>query len=113
MVLSTEKGLTVLESLLARAAHGRLDDFARFYDRTSGYAFAVAMNHARARGLQGEQARAAAEDETHARYVEAWVRAGDQPESGLSPLAWLLSLPVPQARVELATFRLGGGCSIH
>jgi len=82
-----------LADQLARAADGDTDAFMRFYDATSGYAFGLALTRARTRGLRGSAARAFAEREVERWYAQAWSRCADQRSSGLSPLAWVLTLP--------------------
>jgi hypothetical protein len=82
-----------LGRLLARAARGDTGAFMRFYDATSRCAFGLALAKARARGLRGGQAEREAMVESEVCYVRAWARSHEHATSGLSPLAWLLSLP--------------------
>ncbi|MGO4258550.1 hypothetical protein [Marmoricola sp. RAF53] len=84
-----------LEALLVAASFGDVDAFMRFYDATHGYAFGLALTRARASGLAEADARAAAESATSSRFVRAWQHAAAHQASGLSPLAWLLTLPDP------------------
>ncbi|MCW2784907.1 MAG: hypothetical protein JWP74_1424 [Marmoricola sp.] len=44
---------------------------------------------------------AAAGEATVARYLTAWQRARECPTSGLSPVAWLLTLPTEQGRPQV------------
>ena len=83
-----------LAGLLQRSARGDVKAFLWFYDSAYRRAFALEAARARVRGADGAQARAEAAAATEARFVEAWRRAGHFESSGLSPLAWLLSLPV-------------------
>lgn len=78
---------------LVRAAAGDTESFMRFYDATSGYAFDLALTRARTLGLRRAAARAFAEREVEARYTRAWLHCVEQGSSGLSPLAWVLTLP--------------------
>lgn len=78
---------------LARAASGDTEAFMRFYDATSGYVFGLALARASARGLHGDTARIVAEREVESWYVRAWSRSAQHRGSGLSPLAWVLTLP--------------------
>lgn len=80
-----------LAGLLAAAAGGDRDAFRRFYDATSSRAFHLELVRARSRGAAFP--RAAAERATADRFLRAWLAAPEYPASGLSPLAWLLSLP--------------------
>lgn len=73
-----------LADLLALAARGNHLAFMRFYDETAATTYALELRRWEDPEL--------AELLTHARYVRAWDRAADHPGSGLSPLAWLLSL---------------------
>lgn len=86
-----------LSNLLDRAAVGDHEAFLRFYDltidRVFGYELARARLHLRraARGAADERTLAATA--TVERYVRAWAAAAEQPASGLTPGAWLLSPP--------------------
>ena len=86
-----------LGDLLARASLGDVDAFMRFYDATSGYAFALDVARARVTGRGGATALEAASDATARRFTRAWEDAAEHRSSGLSPLAWLLSLPISAA----------------
>ena len=92
----TDRSDAALADLLAAAAEGDTDAFMRFYDCTSGYAYALEMQRARGRNLRtpARRIRVLAEEATARRFVEAWRHAADQCTSGRSPLAWLLTLPV-------------------
>ncbi|WP_246004959.1 hypothetical protein [Nocardioides marmorisolisilvae] len=81
-----------LADLLTRAAGGDTDAFMRFYDATSGQVFCLALTRARSRGLRGAGVHAAADRDVEDAYVHAWARCAEHAGSGLSPLAWLLSL---------------------
>lgn len=70
--------------LLALAARGHHAAFMRFYDETVSTTYALELRRWEDPEL--------AELLTQARYVRAWDRAADFAASGLSPLAWLLSL---------------------
>ena len=78
---------------LARAAGGDTEAFMRFYDRTSGYVYCLALTRAGSRGLRGVAARSFADREVEAWYAEAWARCSEHAGSGLSALAWVLALP--------------------
>lgn len=79
-----------LAELLLRSAGGDRWAFLRFYDATRVAVYRLELMRA-GEAESAEQAAAA-------RFVEAWRRAGAHLASGLSPLAWLLSLPVAPAR---------------
>ncbi len=83
--------------LLARASLGDVDAFMRFYDATSGYAFALGVARARVTGRDRATVLEAASDATVRRFTRAWEDAAEHRSSGLSPLAWLLSLPISAA----------------
>jgi hypothetical protein len=85
-----------LQDLLARAARVDVEAFMRFYDATSGYAFSLAVVRARLRGLHGSRAREVAGHEVGRLFVHAWRSAAQHRSSGLSSLAWLLTLDVPE-----------------
>lgn len=76
-----------VSDLLVMAAGGDEDAFMRFFDATVHTAYSLALCR-----LGGGSPAA---KETEHRYVEAWIHAGRYRRSGLSPLTWLLSLPVP------------------
>lgn len=76
-----------LARLVERAALGDRTAFARFFDLTADRVYRVEL--LRARGC-GDEAERAARD----RYLTAWAVAGSFRTSGLSPLGWVLSLPV-------------------
>lgn len=73
-----------LAALLAGAADGDREAFLDFYDATCALVWRLEVRRART--------RTAAEAATRRRFFAAWARAGEQPASGLSPRAWLLSL---------------------
>lgn len=73
-------------ALLQRAAAGDEPAFMAFYDATIGPIYRLACCR------HGDLAARVTCDT----YVAAWLRAGEQPDSGLSPLAWLATL-VPRA----------------
>jgi RNA polymerase sigma-70 factor (ECF subfamily) len=79
-----------LARLLARSADGDVEAFLDFYDRTCGTAYHLA------RAVCGDADRAG--ELVQRLYVSAWVRAGQQEGSGLSPLAWLLAEVARSAR---------------
>lgn len=83
-----------LADLLARAAAGDIDAFMEFYDATSACALTLAMARTRLLGVDRESRRGVAEREVELLYAEAWRRCSEQPRSGLSPRAWLLTLPL-------------------
>jgi hypothetical protein len=85
-----------LDELLVSAAAGDVDAFMRFYDATSRWVFALERVRAVRCGRDRRQVRAAAVRASGARFVQAWTSAADQESSGLSPLAWLLTLPTVQ-----------------
>ncbi len=78
--------------LLLRAAEGDTAAFMKFYDLTNSHAFCLALARARLVGMAEERAHAAAEEETLRRFVHAFRCAGEHATSGLSALAWLLTL---------------------
>lgn len=75
-----------LADLLARVARGDLDAFLAFYDATRQATWRLEL----CRHRDPARAQQAASD----RYLAAWILADGYPHSGLSPLAWLLSLAV-------------------
>lgn len=84
-----------LADLLLRSARGDRQAFRRFYDATSSRAFRLELVRARARGVT--HPHAAAERATTDRFLRAWRSAPTYADSGLTPLAWLLSLPTSPA----------------
>lgn len=74
-----------LTDLLARAGQGDRSAFMEFYDHTSAVAYRAALT----RYADPVAAQAA----TQALFVRAWERARTHATSGLSPLAWLLTVP--------------------
>lgn len=84
-----------LGDLLLAAARGNRAAFRRFYDATSARAFHLELVRARAGGAA--RPHAVAERATADRFLRAWRSAPDYAASGLSPLAWLLGLPVTPA----------------
>ncbi|KAA1420966.1 hypothetical protein F0U44_01085 [Nocardioides humilatus] len=84
---------------LLRSAGGDVQAFLRFYDATCARAFALELARARSRGVPSARLQDAAARATEARFVEAWRVAGGHQGSGLSPVAWLLTLPLPAAPV--------------
>ncbi|HVK29985.1 MAG TPA: hypothetical protein VM575_16715 [Nocardioides sp.] len=80
-----------LADLLLASARGDRDAFRRFYDATSSRAFGLELVRARSRAVP--YPRATAERATTDRFIRAWRAAPEYAGSGLSPLAWLLSLP--------------------
>lgn len=85
MVSSNDAPEGGLVALLARASTNDPDAFARFYDLTAPIAFRLEL-------LRTADAERAAEA-LRGLFVQAWSRSGQHARSGLSPLAWLLSLP--------------------
>lgn len=83
-----------LAELLRRSAAGDVQAFLRFYDATIARVFTLEVTRARARGVRPSEVREAAARAAESRYVAAWRASGEQAGSGLSPGAWLLSLPV-------------------
>lgn len=77
-----------LAALLTRSAAGDLDAFMEFYDATCHTAYRLARCTLRD--------PAVAEEAVLRLYLLARQRAGEQAGSGLSPLAWLLTLPHPR-----------------
>lgn len=80
-----------LAHLLLASARGDREEFRRFYDATSSRAFHLELVRARARGAV--HPRTAAERATADRFLRAWRAAPEYAASGLSPVAWLLTLP--------------------
>ncbi|MCX6395481.1 MAG: hypothetical protein NTV23_03250 [Propionibacteriales bacterium] len=80
--------------LLQRSAAGDVDAFMSFYDQTCAVVFEWA--------LRSQRDRARAEDLTRALYARAWVSASDHASSGISPLAWLISIAPPRNPVAPA-----------
>jgi RNA polymerase sigma-70 factor (ECF subfamily) len=79
-----------LARLLVRSACGEVAAFMEFYDATCTLVWR--LETARDRDAVG------AAQALHARYQAAWLKAGSQGRSGLTPRTWLLSLsvaPVP------------------
>ena len=79
-----------LARLLVRSAFGEVRAFMEFYDATCTLVWRLETARHR------DAVRAA--EALHARYQEAWLRAGSQRRSGLAPKTWLLTLsaaPVP------------------
>lgn len=93
--LTEAAGHADLTELLARIARGDADAFGRFYDATCRQAHLLALARASRRGLGRVASEAVAARETRQRYLLAWRLAALHPSSGLSPLAWLLSLDEP------------------
>lgn len=83
---------------LQQAAAGDEAAFMAFFDATVG------VIHALVRCRHPSHRAAGVTRDT---YVAAWLRAGEQVESGLSPLAWLATL-VPRAGDPRPT---GGRCA--
>jgi hypothetical protein len=81
-------------SLLRHAAAGNEQAFMAFYDATHRDAYRLELVRASAEGFMDNAGRRVAETRTRKRYVAAWRSAGYQQLSRLSPLAWLLALPV-------------------
>ena len=77
----------VLDRLVERAALGDRTAFERFFDLTAQRVYRAELVRARGRAPVAERA---ARD----RYLTAWTSARSYRHSGLSPLAWLMSLPV-------------------
>lgn len=73
-----------LVALLAQASTNDPDAFMRFYDLTAPIALRLEL-------LRTADAERAAEALT-SRFLQAWYRSGQHARSGLTPLAWLLSL---------------------
>lgn len=71
-------------SLLQRSARGDVDAFMRFYDATCAVTYRWALL------IDADRERAGRR--TCAIYERAWRSAAQQPSSGLSPLAWLITL---------------------
>lgn len=69
--------------LLRLSAAGDADAFMRFYDATCSYAYQWA--------LRRHRDRARAEDALRALYAQAWAHAAEHADSGISPVAWLLT----------------------
>ena len=84
-----------LADLLMASARGDREAFRRFYDITCGRAFHLELVRARAGGAL--HPRTAAERATADRFLRAWRAAPAYAGSGLSPVAWLLTLPTPPA----------------
>lgn len=74
-----------LGDLLARAGRGDAAAFAEFYDATCRLVWRLELRRSRASEMA---ARA-----TKRRFEAAWEQASHHAGSGLSPRAWLLSLP--------------------
>lgn len=74
-----------LVELLRRAARKDLTAFMDFYDATCHFVWRLEQ-----RRWHGAELTEVA---TRRRFAVAWASAASQPGSGLSPLAWLLSLP--------------------
>lgn len=66
------------------------ESFALFYDATCAAAYRLELCRWRSPEAAAEGLRR--------RYRTAWLRLDEQARSGLSPLAWLLSLPDPAAQ---------------
>jgi DNA-directed RNA polymerase specialized sigma24 family protein len=77
-------GLTSLNSLIDRIAHGDSDALLKFYDRTSSRVF----------GVIGTLVRDPAERESLMEriYLEVWESAADFDADTFSPGAWLVTL---------------------
>lgn len=91
-----------LADLLAASAAGDVEAFMQFYDATIRSVFALERVRAVSCLITSGEVRAAAQDATRVRYVEAWHSAAEQATSGLSPLTWLLTLRLPEDRLEAA-----------
>jgi hypothetical protein len=74
-----------LSVLLERSSRGELEAFLTFYDATSSLVWRLELGRWRS--------PSAALVATHQRFLAAWDRAVEHSSSGLSPQAWLLSLP--------------------
>ncbi|RZI81471.1 MAG: hypothetical protein EOO67_18595 [Microbacterium sp.] len=85
--------------LLRLAAQGDVDAFMRFYDATCTYAYQWA--------LRRHRDRVRAEEAVRALYAQAWAEARDHADSGISPVAWLLS----RGRTWPGELRTVGGLS--
>lgn len=75
-----------LGDLLSRAAAGDERAFSTFYDATSHLVWRLELRRWRSADLARVAARR--------RFLAAWNRAAEHRTSGLSPRAWLLSLPI-------------------
>lgn len=78
--------------LLRLSAAGDVDAFMRFYDATCAHAYQWALRRHRDRERADEAIRAL--------YAQAWVSAAEHADSGVSPVAWLISRGYPRHRAR-------------
>jgi hypothetical protein len=81
-----------LAGLLAEAAEGDTEAFSQFYDAASERVLTLAAMRAWTSGLRGVALRQTAELAARRRFLVAWRQAAQHRRSGLSSMAWLLTL---------------------
>ncbi|GAB4010929.1 sigma-70 family RNA polymerase sigma factor [Nocardioides ultimimeridianus] len=101
MSTSSRGGAAELAVLLRRSAKRDTAAFARFYDLTCARVLAYELARAQAGGRCCGPIHEIAEQAARDRYVAAWAAAAEHATSGRSPLAWLIALDVPTARVDV------------
>lgn len=92
---------TQIGGLLSRVASGDRAAFDMLYEATSAQLHALGVSILKDRPI--------AEDALEQVYLRIWSEAGRQPESGLSPMAWLLTLTRDMALERMRAEGLPGG----
>lgn len=87
-------------NLLSRVAGGDRAAFDQLYQRTSAQLHAL--------GVSILKDRPAAEDALEQVFLRIWSEAGQQPDSGLSPMAWLVVLTRDMAVARMEAEGLPG-----